>query len=399
MAENTQPLEKVAPSRSPFLSRQFLSIFVIAFLIYCSSQMLSLTLPKYANELGASSQAVGLLAGIFAMCALCMRPISGQVVDNESKKAMLRIVLLVILVSVFGLTMAKDYWLLVMFRGLNGLAWGIGSTLCMTIATNCFSQENMATGIGIYGLGQTIAQTLAPTFALPFAQKFGYNTLYWGNVALILTCLGLTFFMQVEEPRKEKRHYSFNLRTMVHMPALLPASLTMCNNIAKSSITAFLVIFAGGMNIENIGLYFTIQAVTIFVCRPFLSKMADRFGLLKMLIPCEALCIVGLALIAFSQSLPTFLVAAVLMGMSAAGEQPILMAECVKSADAQNRGRASNTSYIGTDVGNFIGSNLAGVLVAALGYRNMYLASIIPVACCTIIFIMLSRRKTQAVSA
>jgi MFS family permease len=392
--EKENPMSEIAQKKpSPFFNRQFVIIFIIAFWFYYASQILALTLPKYANEMGAVPQAIGLLAGIFAICALCMRPFSGQIVDNENRKVLLRIVLLLILASMVGFTFAKNYWLLVVFRGLNGLAWGVGSTLCMTIATDCFSRENMAAGVGIYGLGQTIAQTLAPMLALPLVNRLGYNMVYLINVLLILLCLVLTRFMKYQEPAAKKRAYSISLKNMIHPPALLPASLTLCGTVAKASILAFLVIFAGTMNIQGIGLFFTIQAASVFAARLLISKMADKYGLLKLLIPCEILAVTGLAIISCARSLPVFLFAAVLMGISTGGEQPILMAECVKSADSSKRGRASNTSYVGTDIGNFLGSNLAGALVAAAGYRVMFLAAAAPIVLGTAIFVILHKKR------
>jgi MFS family permease len=374
---------------SRFLSRQFVIIFIIAFLFYYASQILALTLPKYTNEMGASSQAVGFLAGIFAICALCMRPFSGQIVDNENRKVILRIVLLTILMSMLGFTVSKTYWLLVIFRGLNGLAWGVGSTLCMTIASDCFSRENMATGVGIYGLGQTIAQTLAPILALPLVNWLGYNNVYLINVMLMLLCLGLTFLMKNQDTTPKGRKYFISLKDMIHPPAILPASLTLCGTLGKASILAFLVIFAGSMDIQDIGLFFTLQAVAIFITRPLIAKLADKYGLVKLLIPCEVLAVIGLIISSYAQSLPVFLIAAVLMGISTGGEQPILMAECVKSADPSKRGRACNTSYIGMDIGQFAGSNLAGLLVACLGYRHMFLLVALPIAFGTVIFVVL----------
>lgn len=376
-----------------FNNKQFIIIFIIAFFVYSSSQMLTTTLPKYASELGASAQAIGLLSGIYAMSALLMRPFSGQLVDNEKRLVLLRIVLATILVSVFGLTLAKSYWLLVALRGLNGFAWGVGSTLCMTIATNCFDTANMAFGIGIYGLGQTLAQTIAPSFGLAVSAKYGYNSLYRVNVAFMIICLIMTSFMKFEEKANKKRDYSFNIKNMFCIPAVLPASLTMCNSISRSSITAFLVIYAGYIDISHIGLFFTCQALAILLARPFMSRLCDKYGTLKVLLPCEACYVVALGLIATAHSLPMFLVAGVFMGIGASGEGPILMSESVKSVDQSMRGRASNTSYIGTDLGNFFGSNLAGYLVAFLGYSKMFGMAIIPIFACTVVFTILYTRK------
>jgi MFS family permease len=106
-----------------------------------------------------------------------------------------------------------------------------------------------------------------------------------------------------------------------------------------------------------------------------------------------SLALIGLIIIAAAHSLTTFLIAAALMGIATGGEQPILMAECIKSADASKRGRASNTSYVGMDIGNFAGSNLAGILVAAIGYRHMFLAAIVPVVLGTLFFGLLYKKR------
>lgn len=376
-------------------NRMFVVIMIIAFFNYNSSTMLSITLPKFANELGASAQAVGLLSGIFAMCALLMRPFSGQIVDNENKLTMLRLCLTIILVSLFGLTVSTQYWMLLLFRGLNGFAWGVGSTLMMTLASSCFSTANMATGIGIYGIGQTLARTVAPMFAFPFANRFGYNNLYYVNVALMSACLLMTYFLKIEHHPPAKRSYSVKLKDIIYFPALLPASVILCNSVTKGSINAFLVIYALDMDLQNIGIYFTIQAITVFAFRPLVSWLSDRFGTLKVLIPCELCIIAAMFAIAFTESMFMLLVASILMGLALAGEQPILMAECVKSAPAAKRGSASNTSYIGVDIGIFIGSNIAGFLVHYTGYRTMFLSMTLPVVFSTILYFTIMKKRTQ----
>lgn len=397
MKVKEQSVEKMLTKDRAIFNKMFVVIMVIAFFNYNSSTMLSITLPKYANELGASAQAVGLLAGIFAMCALLMRPFSGQIVDNENKLVMLRVCLSVILVSLFGLTVSDKYWMLLVFRGLNGFAWGVGSTLMMTLASSCFSATNMATGIGIYGIGQTLARTVAPMFAFPFANRFGYNNLYYVNVALMTICLLLTFFLKIEYKPPQKRKYSIKLKDIVYFPAILPASVILCNSITKGSINAFLVIYALDIGIENIGIYFTIQAITVFAFRPLVSWLSDRFGTLKVLIPCELCIIVAMLVISSAHSILYFIVASILMGLALAGEQPILMAECVKYAPSEKRGSASNTSYIGVDVGVFIGSNIAGFLVAYAGYKKMFLGMSIPVAFATILYYMLVSKRRKHV--
>ena len=368
-------------------NKQFWSIFIIAFLIYFSNNMLAQTLPKYAYDLGASAQLIGVLAGAFAVCALLLRPVSGQLVDNENRLLLLRLTIGIILAAVTGLVFSQKVWLLILFRGLNGLGWGIGSTLCMTIASGCFTKKKLGAGIGIYGLGQTIAQAMAPMIGLNVAALYGYNFLYRFNVAICAAAFVLTYFIVVDTRPHKKQPYSVKLKAMIAFPALPPAVMTMANSIAQSSIAAFLVIYATSMEIMQIGVYFTVQALTVLCTRPLWGKLIDRYGSWRIILPCEILIALGLFMIYEADVLWQFLVAAFLVGGGTAGDQPALMSECIRRVPDEERGRASNTSYLGIDLGWFIGGNLAGFVVSLVGYQDLYLVFMLPVFLATAFYL------------
>lgn len=370
---------------APFRDPQFLLIFCVAFFVTTGNFMLTLSLPLYAVELGAGAKAIGLLSGIFATCALLMRPISGQLIDNEDKRKLLLACLIAMLASIVGLALADRYWLLLVFRGLCGASWGVGSTLCMTIASESVPERRMAAGIGVYALGQTMALTIAPALALPIARALGYSALYALITGLVAASIGMAAFIR-PRPAGARRGYSFRLDSMVCLPALRPAAMTLVNNIAKSSISAFLAICAGTRGVADVGLFFSVQAATVFLFRPAVSALSDRYGILKVLIPCQALLLIGFVLVAFADTLPAFLIAGAILGVAIAGEQPILMAECIRRAEPSQRGIASNTSYVGLDVGIMIGSNAAGILVELAGFRAMFLAITAPMILYTAYF-------------
>jgi len=90
-----------------------------------------------------------------------------------------------------------------------------------------------------------------------------------------------------------------------------------------------------------------------------------------------------------------FLLAALLLGAGTAGDQPVLMSECIRRSPPDQRGRASNTSYLGIDIGGFVGSNLAGLVVSHVGYRRLYLIFMLPVLAATVIYTLYERRKAR----
>ena len=391
----TELLKRPAKSASPFKNKVFLIIFIIVLLNYSASSLLGITLPKFADELGSNSQSIGLLVGIYAMCALLVRPVSGQIADNENKIWVLRFSLFALLVSFVGFTQANNVWVMLAFRALNGAAWGIFSTLSLTLATYCFDSSNMTGGIGLYGMAQTTASIIIPLFALPLAYKIGYNNLYYINVALMVACIFLTLFLKLDISRPKRRRYSFNLKEIFHLPAMAPTVLEFCNAVAKSSVMAFVVIFAGTLDILNIGIYFTVQAIAIFIFRPIISKLADKTGSLKTLIPCEIAAVAAVTVVSLAHSIPVILIGACFMGFSIAGHEPIIMAECANSAGKKKRGAANNTFFLGIDLGNFTGSFFAGILVAAVGYRNMFLIMGIPVFLFSIFYVFYYIKKSK----
>jgi MFS family permease len=374
-------------------NKRFLSIFSIAFIIYISNYMVMQTIPLYADTLGASAQMLGMVSGIFSMCALLMRPFSGQLSDTEDKTILLRLVIVGLLVSVFGLAFSRQIWLLLLFRGLGGFAWGAGSTVCVTIASGCFAKENLGAGIGVFGLGQTIAQAFAPMLALKIGEFYGYSFLYQLNIGIFMAAFALTFLFKAEKNVKRTRKYSLNLKEMVCFAAIPPASLGMSNYIAQGAVTAFLIIFAHSLEIWGIGVYFTVVAFTVLLTRPLWGRLTDRYGFLKVIIPCQGFVVAALLTVFFAQTLWHFILAALLMGVGTSGAQPAFISECIKRAPAEQKGSAGNTHYIGLDIGYFIGGNLAGFVVALTGYRSMFLLFTLPLILSTALFIIFDKRR------
>lgn len=373
----------------------FTTIFIVSFLVYCSNQMVGATISKFADYMGATASLVGTVAGSFQMVALFIRPVSGQAVDNGNKKFLLSFSMFVILISTVGLLYSDSVFLLILFRGINGLGWGIGSTLLMTLATGFFPKERINTGIGIYSMGQTAAQAIAPSIALSIVALKGYNYLYRYNVILMIGAFILSLFVKVDTTKNKDYQYSFKIKDIVAKEAFMPATLQFCNQIANAAVTAFLVLFAESIGIVNVGFYFTLRAIVLFGCRPIISYMADRIGTNKILIPCEILQILSFVALVFASNEFYFIISAVLMGISISGTQPALMSLCLNSVPENLRGKASNTNYLVTDLGGFIGSNIAGVVAGLVGYRNLFAIFIIPCVLCLFIYLTYIKRYTK----
>lgn len=367
--------------------KNFTLILIVSFFVYGCNQMISTTLPQYAMVMGAQAALIGSVSGSFGMAALLIRPFSGQLVDNTDKQHLLSFCLSLILLSTIGLILADQIILLILFRCVNGLGWGIGSTLCMTIACGSVPEDKINSAIGLYSISQSIMQALGPSFALYLVNLYGYSMLYFCSFVFVLIALILSFIMKFEFHVPASKKLALKWDQMISRKALLPTFLLFCNGIARASITSFLVIFASSLSITNVGFYFTIQAALILICKPLLSTLADRYGTPHVLIPCELLQILSLFCLSQTQGSGMIALSAVLMGIGTSGSQPLLVGLCVKTAPPEEYGKASNTSYLGEDLAGFFGSNLCGIIVRCYGYRMMYLLFTLPVFVSLLLYI------------
>ena len=77
-------------------TRNFLILFISAFIINFGHSLTSNLLPKYLNMIGLTGTMIGFIISLFSFTALGFRPVSGPLIDGWNKKK-LYIIMLVIL--------------------------------------------------------------------------------------------------------------------------------------------------------------------------------------------------------------------------------------------------------------------------------------------------------------
>jgi MFS family permease len=134
-------------------------------------------------------------------------------------------------------------------------------------------------------------------------------------------------------------------------------------------ITSFVALYAQEAGIQFKGIYFLTFAVTILLTRPFLGRMADRWGRKPILLPCLGLIAVGMALLAVSARLPFLVLSAVIFGTGFGSAYPAFAAYILERVDARRRGATFGTILLAFDTGIGSGSMLLGTLIQHYGYR------------------------------
>lgn len=393
----------VSKNEETIWNKEFISIFMMNILLYMGQFMMNALLPKYAEHLGATASVIGLVSGMFAVTALCIRPIVGPATSYFRKNILLAVTSGFIFLSFILYGFASSIPMIIAGRLLHGIGMGFLAPTTLALASDALPNSKMASGIGIYSLGQGVATAIGPTVGLELAKVFGYNNTFFLTSALIGVVLVMTLCLKTEKPDRTGG-FKISMNNIIAVEVITPAIIMFLISGTYSCISSFIVIYGGICGVEKIGHFFTAYAACLLFIRPFSGKIADKYGMDKTIIPAIIAYAVSFIVISFSRSLPMFILSGVILAFGYGICLPSIQTLCMRLVSKERRGVAGNTSYIGVDAGYLITPILAGFVVTTvqkysgstvLGYAVMYRLMVVPILIALIIFLWKRKELIQ----
>jgi MFS family permease len=344
--------------------------------------------------MGAQASQIGLLMGMFAITALAFRFIAGPAIDTYNRKHLLIFAMSIMTVSYLGFSISRSIRSLMYFRLLQGCGNAFGNAVCIVMISEALPKEKFSAGMGYYSLAQVIVQAIAPSVGLYLVDFVGYSVTYVINGAIMLCAIIVASRIKIHF----KRTKTFRIApdTIIAKETILPATILLVLAIGFHTISSFLIVFAGKQGVSrNIGLFFTVYALTLIFTRPMVGRLADKYGLVKIAIPAILCTASSFLIISFSRSLPLFLVAAFVNAFGYGACHPAIQSLSMKTVPPERRGSASSTNYIGTDTGTIIGPILAGTIAQYWGYPSMWRLKTIPFIVAIVVIFCNRRRITN----
>ena len=365
----------------------FFSNMVFNFGISTSNTLLAL----YLRSLGASASTIGLVTGSFAISAVLLRLVAAPIMDVYNRKYLIMIAACIMSTVFFGYSISVTIPMVTAFRILHGCGLAFGNASSLAMVSEMLPRDQYNKGIGYYSLAQVVTNAIGPTIGLMMVDEVGFRITYTIIAALTLTSVIMVSLLKTDFVRTKKLHFA--LRNSISREALMPMSLILILTAGGSSVGSFLVVFAREQGVtSNVGLYFTISAITMMVSRPYIGKLIDRYGLVKIMIPALLCNIVSYYIISFSAVLLGFLLAGFITAFGQGACQPAVQGLSLKSVPPDRRGAASSTMYIGQDIGSMIGPIISGRVAEAAGFISMW--RIMSVVYIIAIVIVIGFRKT-----
>lgn len=360
-------------SPEPVWTRDFTLLWTANFLMAVSFYSLLPAVPSYAVKfLGAEKSQVGYTTGIFTLTAIMIRPLVGYTLDSIGRKSVFLLALG--LFSLFTMTyyLASTLALMLAFRLLHGLSWGMITTGGGTVAADLVPTARRGEGLGYFGMSMTLAMAVGPMLGLKITENDQYGRLF--GAASVLGALALAIAFLVVYPRVQPIKSALSLKNFFEGRVIPVAVVMFLAMTTYGGIVTFVALYSAEVGIANGGLFFLAYALAMTLFRPLAGKMMDRLGPVPVLISGLLLLMAGFLVLSASHGLLWFMASAVLLGLGNGNVMPTLQTMAVNLVEPQRRGVANSIFFSSTDLGIGIGSVALGWLADLTSLSAMYLA-------------------------
>jgi len=403
------------PVKERLFSKDFILIMIATTSTSFMNYIFGASVALHIAVIGGLQVHTGLLTMVYSITSLIMRPTAGILADKLGRVKLLIVGAAICAICCFLYGSTGVISILIVIRGFKGLGFGMHSTCAGAVAGDVLPKSRMSEGLGIYGVGSTVAQALAPMIALAIigdGSIENFRLLFYFAAGLCV--LGTVTDCCITYERKRKKMAPvkatggshevsgdaeedseplpkalFGFEYAVFAPVIVMVLLYM----SVAALILFLTPYARGFGVANPGLYYLVTASGILISRLFFGRISDRRGNDIVIIPGLIVFLVLLAALAFARSLPVLLLIAFPIGLAQGAVMPTFNSLIFRRCSAARRGTASGAAFASIDIGFAIGAPLFGVLADARGYDFIFLSSGVLTALAVLIYFLIASDK------
>lgn len=379
----------------------YLLLAVSNFLSWLSYNMAAPVITGYMQSLGASVFVCGIAGGLFALTSCLSRPFSGMMSDRMNRKLLMSGFTMLMAVSLLLYSLVPNIFVILLFRGIHGIAFGISSTASLVLVSESVPEARLGEAVSYYGVMSVASMAVGPGIGIWLSESVGYQCCLLISTSILFLAGAATVLFPYEykrpavreKGRQQKARPSFGQFVEPGLLGLsaVNAAFTMMNGV----VSAFLVVFAAQQGIERVSWHFTLNAAVLILSRIVLARRMNAWTLKQNLYPAFVCGILALLLIGGADTLQMLLGAAVIKAVAQGMSQPAIQTEGLRMVEPERRGVASSTIYIGGDLGQAVGPMLGGAAAQHVGYGNMYWLCAVPLAAAWMYFWISERKKEK----
>ncbi len=352
----------------------FIRVFIAAFGMEVA-WALTIHLPRFFHDIGASEGQIGLLYSVAAGAGLAMRPLVGRLLDVWGRKPLL------VAAAITEVVFLAAYLLVSAFaapaftiRVIQASAQLVMFTALFTYAADALPAARRAQGLALFGLTGLIPIGLGGALGDVVIATGGFTALFVSAAAA--AAFGATVMitlpvLQTVSPDDEARRSVWAAAIQRDLLPMWVLGLSFA--IGLETLFVFMATFVQEFDVGSAGLYFVAHSASAVTVRLIGSGWTDRFGYRRVVTPSIALFATAFPALAFTNSATLLVFAGVLAGTGHGILFPAISSQIVARARAAERGSAIAVFTALFDLALLAGSPTVGRIIDTAGYRAAFL--------------------------
>lgn len=359
--------------------RNLLLLFTAGLLFWSSIASMLPTLPPYIEDMGATTQQLGIAMGCFAIGLLLFRAPLGILADNHSRKLVIIIGALVVAIAPLGYLWANSVTLLMLTRIFHGISIAAFTTGYSALVADLSPPHQRGELIGYMSLVAPTGLAVGPMMGSFLQTEVGYPALFLctggaGLLSVIFTCFVSEKTRFESDHQRALKPNSKHIWDLLVSPRLrIPVAVLLVVGFAFGTISTFISLFIRETGVDfNAGLFFSATAIINFSTRLVAGRASDLYGR-GLFISVGLICYCcSLLLISIAQSPQGFLLATVAQGMAAGTVLPMMIVLMSDRSTPDERGRIFSVGIGGFDLGIALAGPIFGFFADVLSYRGIF---------------------------
>jgi predicted MFS family arabinose efflux permease len=353
------------------LTRDFVFASISQFTFSIAFHILYPTLPIYLSRLENTEADIGILIGVMGVSSLICRPFVGRALSKTPEKKFMIIGVLFFVFASAAYLFAPPFWPFLVVRVIHGIGLAFFYTASFTFISNTSPETQKGQALSYFLLSINISLALAPLLGMFIINHFSFPILF-------LFCLGLSLcsLLTINELGRRKATSSEDSSAeegfLLNRKALPSSIISFFFQFTWGALIAFFPLYAINHGVKNPGSFFTGIAITLILGRALGGKILDLYGPERIILPCLVTCILSTLILAFSSTLPMFILVSVIWGIGHAFLFPSLLIHALGKIGS-SRGSAMGTFTGISDLGMCLGPAMMGIVIRLTSYPTMFL--------------------------
>lgn len=365
-------------------SRSFFYLCTLGVFCFISYNLVRMpVLSLFAESLGAGPERIGLIVSVSTITGVLLKLPSGALSDIYGRKMLLRIGVVAFGLPPFVYPFISDLNALTALRFVHGLATAIFAPSALATVADLY-KERRGAAMGTYTACTQSGSLLGPFLGGWLAHAAGFPTAF--VTAGVFGCIAILIFfsLHLDEPPPRVREKGLApvitemgkgfLAVARNRKVLITSSTDAAKMIANGALMAFLPLYglSVGLNAGEVGLMFSVQAVTSFLSKPVMGRISDRVGRQPLIVLGLVICAATFISIPHVGSFALLLVLSSGFGFGEAVVSSSSAALVADSSEFKRLGAGMGMQGTVMDIGHASGPLLAGFLIAHASYQGAF---------------------------